>query len=333
MTVLLEDIERAARAIDGEVVRTPFIHSRTLSAITGAELHLKLEAFQFTGSFKDRGALTRILAMSAAERAAGVIAMSAGNHAQAVAYHARRLGIDATIVMPSNTPLVKISNTEKLGDRVVLHGETLAEASDFAGRQAAAEGRVFVHPYDDERIIAGQGTVALEMFAEQPDLDAIVVPIGGGGLISGCAIAARALNPNAEVIGVQAALCPAMVATLRGETAPAAGQTIADGIAVKDPGKLTRAIIAEHVADILLVSEGTIERAITLIAEIEKVVAEGAGAVALAAVLGNPARFAGKRVGLVISGANIDSRILASVLIRGLVRSGLLVRIRVEVSD
>ena len=333
MTVQLGDIERAARAIDGEVVRTPFIHSRTLSTITGAELYLKLEAFQFTGSFKDRGALTRLLAMSATERAAGVIAMSAGNHAQAVAYHARRLGIDATIVMPSNTPLVKISNTEKLGARVVLHGETLAEASDFAGRQAAAEDRVFVHPYDDEHIIAGQGTVALEMFAERPDLDAIVVPIGGGGLIAGCAIAARALNPNAEVIGVQAALCPAMAATLRGETAPAAGQTVAEGIAVKDPGQLTRAIIAEHVADILLVSEGAIERAITLIAEIEKVVTEGAGAVALAAVLGNPARFAGKRVGLVISGANIDSRMLASVLIRGLVRSGLLVRIRVEVSD
>ena len=271
---------------------------RVSRVITGAELFLKLEAFQFTGSFKDRGALTRLLAMSAAERAAGVIAMSAGNHAQAVAYHARRLGIDATIVMPSNTPLVKISNTEKLGARVVLHGETLTEASDFANRQAAAEGRVFVHPYDDERIIAGQGTVALEMFAERPDLDAIVVPIGGGGLIAGCAITARAISPNTEVIGVQAALCPSMAATLRGEAAPTAGQTIAEGIAVKDPGQLTSAIIAEHVTDILLVSEGAIERAITLIVEIEKVVTEGAGAVSLAAVLGESARFAGKRVGL-----------------------------------
>ncbi len=205
--------------------------------------------------------------------------MSAGNHAQAVAYHARRLGIDATIVMPSNTPLVKVSNTEKLGARVVLHGETLADASAFADRRAAAEGRVFVHPYDDERVIAGQGTVALEMFGERPDLEAIVVPVGGGGLIAGCAIAARALAPNAEVIGVQAALCPAMAATLRGEPAPAAGQTIAEGIAVKDPGQLTRAIVAEHVGEILLASEGAIERAITLIAEIEKVVTEGAGAV------------------------------------------------------
>ena len=333
MTVSLNDIKKAARAIDGEVLRTPFIHSRTLSAITGAELYLKLEAFQFTGSFKERGALNRILALSPTERAAGVVAMSAGNHAQAVAYHARRLGIDATIVMPSNTPLVKISNTEKLGAQVVLHGDTLAESSDFAGRLATEENRVFVHPYDDELIIAGQGTVALEMFEEQPDLDMIVVPIGGGGLIAGCAIAARSLQPNAEVIGVQAALCPAMATTLRGDPTPAAGQTIAEGIAVKDPGQLTRAIIAERVADIRLVSEGSIERAITLIAEIEKVVTEGAGAVPLAAVLADGDRFAGKRVGLVISGANIDSRMLASVLIRGLVRSGLLVRIRVEVSD
>ena len=333
MTVLIEDIKNAARAIDGEVVRTPFIHSRTLSAITGAELYLKLEAFQFTGSFKERGALNRLLALTATERTAGVIAMSAGNHAQAVAYHARRLGIEATIVMPSNTPLVKVSNTERLGARVILHGETLADASDFANHQAAAENRVFVHPYDDELIIAGQGTVALEMFEERPDLDAIVVPIGGGGLIAGCAIAAEALNPTAEVIGVQAELCPSLASTLRGEAAPRVGQTIAEGIAVKDPGHLTRAIIAEHVTDIVLVSEGSIERAITLIAEIEKVVSEGAGAVPLAAILGDPVRFAGKHVGLVISGANIDTRLLASVLIRGLVRSGLLVRIRVQVSD
>ena len=333
MTVQFQDIERAARAIEGEVARTPFIHSRTLSDITGAEIHLKLEAFQFTGSFKERGALHCLMALSDHERAAGVIAMSAGNHAQAVAYHASRLGIDATIVMPSSTPFVKITNTEKLGARVVLHGETLGEASVFAGRVAAAEGRMFVHPYDDERIIAGQGTVALEMFDQRPDLDAIVVPVGGGGLIAGCAIATRALAPKAEVIGVQAELCPAMVAALDGKGEPTVGQTIAEGIAVKDPGRLARAIVAEHVDDIVLVSEGTIERAITLIAEIEKVVSEGAGAVPLAAVLAYPARFAGKRLGLVISGGNIDSRLLASVLIRGLVRSGLLVRLRVEVSD
>ena len=235
--------------------------------------------------------------------------------------------------MPSSTPFVKITNTEKLGARVVVHGETLGEASVFAGRVAAAEGRMFVHPYDDERIIAGQGTVALEMFDQRPDLDAIVVPVGGGGLIAGCAIATRALAPKAEVIGVQAELCPAMVAALDGDAEPTVGQTIAEGIAVKDPGRLARAIVAEHVNDIVLVSEGTIERAITLIAEIEKVVSEGAGAVPLAAVLAYPARFAGKRLGLVISGGNIDSRLLASVLIRGLVRSGLLVRLRVEVSD
>ncbi len=226
MTVQFQDIERAARAIEGEVARTPFIHSRTLSNITGAEIHLKLEAFQFTGSFKERGALHCLMALSNEERAAGVIAMSAGNHAQAVAYHASRLGIDATIVMPSSTPFVKITNTEKLGARVVVHGETLGEASVFAGRVAAAEGRMFVHPYDDERIIAGQGTVALEMFDHRPDLDAIVVPIGGGGLIAGCAIATRALAPEAEVIGVQAELCPAMLAetsTLRrGWTLPLA---------------------------------------------------------------------------------------------------------------
>jgi threonine dehydratase len=333
MTVVFDDITNAAQAISGEVLRTPFRHSRTLSGITGAQIFLKLEAFQFTGSFKERGALNRILALGRAERAAGVIAMSAGNHAQAVAYHARRLGIDATIVMPSNTPLVKVSNTEKLGARVVLHGETLAESSEFAIRLGKDEGRAFVHPYDDERIIAGQGTVALEMLQDQPDLDAIVVPIGGGGLIAGCAIAAAALQPKAQVIGVQAALCPAMACTIRGEAVPAVGHTIAEGIAVKNPGRLTRVIISERVADIMLVSEGAIERAITMMAEIEKVVTEGAGAVPLAAVLADAARFAGKRVGLVISGANIDSRLLASVLVRGLVRSGLLVRVRVEVSD
>jgi threonine dehydratase len=333
MTVRLEDIQRAQSAIEGAVVETPFIHSRTLSDITGAELYLKLEVFQFTGSFKERGALVRLQALTKAERGAGVIAMSAGNHAQAVAHHARRLGIDATIVMPQNTPYLKISNTEKLGARVVLHGDTLTESSAFAARLAETEGRVFVHPYDDDRIIAGQGTVALEMFAERPEMDAIIVPVGGGGLIAGCAIAARALSPKTDIIGVQAALCPAMAAALRGEAPPAAGQTIAEGIAVKNPGQLTRAIVARHVTDILLASEGAIERAITLIAEIEKVVTEGAGAAPLAAVLGEPDRFAGKRVGLIISGGNIDSRMLASVLIRGLVRSGLLVRLRVKVSD
>jgi threonine dehydratase len=333
MTIDLASIRAAAAAIEGSVVRTPTVHSRTLSEICGATVFLKLENLQYTASFKDRGALVKLLALSAAERRAGVVAMSAGNHAQAVAYHATRLGIAATIVMPRNTPFLKIANTQKLGATVVLDGANLSEAGRRARAIAAAEGRAFVHPYDDDAIISGQGTIALEMLADEPALDALVVPVGGGGLLSGIATAARALKPDIALVGVQAALCPSMHQALRGETPTLRSFTIAEGIAVKDPGRRTRAILAELGVEVVLASEAAIEQAVQLIAEIEKLVAEGAGAAPLAALLEHRARFAGRRVGLVLSGGNIDARLLASVLMRGLVRSGRLVRLRVEVSD
>jgi threonine dehydratase len=333
VTVTLATIRAAAAALDGLVVRTPLIHSRTLSDIAGAELHLKLENLQYTASFKERGALNVLRQLGDAERAAGVIAVSAGNHAQAVAHHAARLGIAAVIVMPNNTPFIKVSNTESLGARVELHGDNLGEASAYAHSLADDRGYVFIHPYDDPRIIAGQGTLALEMLEQNPELDILVVPIGGGGLISGCAIAAKALRPEIEIVGVEAALYPSMKQAIEGAAPTAEGHTIAEGIAVKSPGTLTRPIIEKLVSDILLVSEGAIEQAVHLIAEIEKLVSEGAGAAPLAAVIEHRERFAGKRVGLVLSGGNIDSRLLASVLMRGLVRSGRLVRVRIEVSD
>ena len=333
MTVTIKTIRKAAAAIDGAVARTPMVYSKTLSDITGAELWLKLENLQYTASFKERGALNRLLALTDDERAAGIIAMSAGNHAQAVAHHATRLGIAATIVMPSNTPFIKVTNTETLGARVVLHGDSVDEAAVFAHDLAKKDGLVFIHPYDDELVIAGQGTLAIEMLEDQPDLDALVVPIGGGGLIAGCATAAKAIRPEIEIIGVEAALYPSMHEALDGTAATAHGHTIAEGIAVRQPGKITRRIVKSLVSDIVLVSEGAIEQAVHLIAEIEKLVAEGAGATPLAAVIERPETFAGRRVGLVISGGNIDSRLLASVLMRGLVRSGRLVRLRIEVSD
>jgi threonine dehydratase len=333
MTITLGSIRAAAAAIEGSVVRTPTVHSRTLSEICGATVFLKLENLQYTASFKDRGALVKLLALSPAERRAGVVAMSAGNHAQAVAYHATRLGIAATIVMPKNTPFLKIANTQKLGATVVLDGLNLSEAGMRARAIADAEGRAFVHPYDDDAIISGQGTIALEMLADEPRLDALVVPVGGGGLLSGIATAARALQPGIELVGVQAALCPSMYQALRGETPTLRSFTIAEGIAVKDPGRRTRAILADLGVEVVLANEATIEHAVQLIAEIEKLVAEGAGAAPLAAVLEHRARFAGRRIGLVLSGGNIDARLLASVLMRGLVRSGRLIRLRVEVSD
>jgi threonine dehydratase len=333
MTVTIKDIRAAAAAMDGLVVRTPLVYSKTLSDITGSELYLKLENLQYTASFKERGALNRLTALNDAERAAGVIALSAGNHAQAVAYHANRLGIEAVIVMPDNTPFIKVSNTSKLGARVELHGDSLNEASEFAHSLADEKGYVFIHPYDDELIMAGQGTLALEMLDQNPELDVLVVPIGGGGLIAGCAIAAKAVRPEIEIIGVEAALYPSMKEAIEGAPATAQGHTIAEGIAVKSPGALTRPIIEKLVSEILLVSEGAIEQAVHLIAEIEKLVSEGAGASPLAAVIEHRDQFAGKRVGLVISGGNIDSRLLASVLMRGLVRSGRLVRIRIEATD
>ena len=333
MSVTIRDIRAAAAAIKGSVMETPLVHSRTLSEISGATLFLKLENLQYTASFKDRGALVRLLALTDKERASGIIAMSAGNHAQSVAYHAANLGVAATIVMPRATPFVKVRNTETLGARVVLHGETLDETSAFAHAEAKRRKLTFVHPYDDERIIAGQGTLALEMLEAEPDLDVLVVPVGGGGLISGCAIAAKAVKPDIEIIGVQAELYSSMYEALREQRPAAGGFTIAEGIAVKQPGKLTLPVVEKLVSDLLLVSERAIEEAVQFIAEIEKLVAEGAGAAPLAAVLENRERFAGRRVGLVISGGNIDSRLLASVLMRGLARSGRLIRLRVQVSD
>jgi threonine dehydratase len=333
MPVTFEDIRAAADAIRGSVVETPCVKSETLSQIAGAELFLKLESLQYTASFKDRGALNRMLALAPEERDAGVIAMSAGNHAQSVAYHARRLGVPATIVMPKATPFVKIRNTEMLGAEIVLHGDSLEEASDHANGLAREEGLTFIHPYDDDLVIAGQGTVGLEMLDSVPDLEMVVVPVGGGGLIAGVATAVKALRPEIEVYGVEAALCPSMREALAGQRPSAHGLTIAEGIAVKTPGMRTLPIVEATVEDILLVAEGEIEYAVHLMAEIEKLVTEGAGAAALAAVLAHAPVFAGRRVGLIVSGGNIDSRLLASVLMRGLVRDGRLARVRVEVSD
>ena len=338
LPVTIDDIREAARLLEGHVVRTPMLLSRTLSEICGCQILLKFENLQFTASFKERGAYVRLISLDAAARRRGVVAMSAGNHAQGVARHARELDIPATIVMPAGTPFGKIAHTRALGARVELQGATVDEAASFARDLGEREGLTFIHPYDDPKIIAGQGTVALEMLEDDPALDIIVCPIGGGGLASGIAVAARALRPETEIVGVQAALYPSMYLALGGD-APAAGAasssgaTIADGIAVKTPGKLTRQIVAALVADILLVGEVPIERAVLLLLEIEKTVAEGAGAAALAAVRENPARFAGKRVGLVLSGGNIDSRLLASICMRGLARDGRLARIRVETAD
>jgi threonine dehydratase len=332
-TITLDDIRAAETQLSGVIVETPTVHSRTLSAIAGCDVVLKLENLQYTGSFKDRGALVKMLSLSEAERAAGVIAVSAGNHAQGVAYHAERLGIPATIVMPEGTPFVKVRHTEAFGARVILKGDGLAEAAAFAAELRAREGLTLVHPYDDPRVIAGQGTIALEMIEADPALDILVVPIGGGGLISGIAIAAKAFRPSIEVVGVETELYPSMYQAIRGLAPTSGGQTIAEGIAVKKPGELTKAIVARMVDDILLVGESAIEHAVQLLIEIEKTVAEGAGATPLAAIMANRDRFAGKRVGLVVSGGNIDSRLLASVLLRGLMRDGRIVRLRVETRD
>jgi threonine dehydratase len=333
LPVSLDDVRRAAAAIAGEVMRTPLVPSPALSAATGAEVFLKLETMHPTGSFKERGALTRLKSLDAVQRRAGVIAMSAGNHAQGVAYHARRLGIPATIVMPEGTPFTKIERTEAHGARVVLRGAGLAEARRAAEEIAAAEGLALVHPYDDALIIAGQGTIGLELVEDRPDLDAVVVPIGGGGVIAGVAVAAKALKPAIEVTGVEAALYPSMHHALRGLAPEKGGQTLAEGIAVKEPGKLTKAIVEALVADIVLVDEATLEGAIETLLVQQKLVVEGAGAAPLAALLAEPERWRGRRVALVLCGGNIDARLLASILMRGLVRAGRMVRLRVEISD
>jgi len=331
--VSFADIRAAAARIAGAIEHTPCVHSRTLSRLTGAEVFLKFENQQFTASFKERGALNKLLSLSAAERSRGVIAMSAGNHAQAIAYHAARLGIPALIVMPKGSPNTKIRNTQIHGATVVLEGENLFEAGKHARALAARDDLVFVHPYEDPLIIAGQGTVGLEMLEAVPDLDVLVVPVGGGGLISGISIAAKALKNQIAVYGVESQNYPSMHQRLNGLPVECGGDTIAEGIAVKDVGDTALGIIKSLVEEVLVVKEETIERAVVALIEIEKTVAEGAGAAALAALLEHPARFAGRRVGLPISGGNIDSRVLASVLMRGLVRDARLVRLRVTMPD
>ena len=327
------EVRAAAAAIHGAVERTPCLISRTLSQIAGCELYLKFENLQFTASFKDRGALAKLRSLSPGEREAGVIAMSAGNHAQGVAYHAQRLGIRAVVVMPRFTPTIKVEHTRAFGAEVVLEGETLEDASKRAHAIERERGLVFVHPYDDARVIAGQGTVALEMLGAVPNLDALVVPVGGGGLISGIAVAAHALRPELEIFGVQSARFPSMKQALAGEPIVCGDSTIAGGIAVKVPGSLTLPIVREHVREILLVDEEQIEAAILLLLESEKTVAEGAGAAALAAVLAHRAIFAKRRVGIVISGGNIDMLVLSHVIERGLARTERLARVVVRIRD
>jgi threonine dehydratase len=333
MTVSASDIKAAAKEIEGEVMRTPLVAAPRLSEILGCELYLKLENQQYTGSFKDRGALNKLKSLTAEQAGYGVIAMSAGNHAQGVAHHARRLGIPATIVMPEFAPFTKVERTRELGARVVLVGDTL-DASAVAAREIAEqENLTFVHPYDDPKIVAGQGTIGFEMLEDQPELDTIVVPIGGGGIISGIAIAAKSIKPEIEMIGVEAELFPSMYQAVN-ELAPSAGgQTLADGIAVKNPGALTRPIIEELVEDILLVDERLIETAVHVLVEQQKIVAEGAGAAGVAALMKEKERFAGRKVGAVICGGNIDVRLLSWVLTRGMVRDGRLVRLRIGIVD
>lgn len=334
MTVTLDDIRASADLLKSSVYRTPSISSDALAALTGASVVLKLENLQHTGSFKDRGALIKLASLGTAARKSGVVAASAGNHAQGVAYHARRLGIPATVVMPRGTPFSKVGRTEALGARVVLEGEDLSEAREHAMGLIEAKGAEFVHPYDDDKIIAGQGTVGLEMLADDPDLDCLIVPIGGGGLIAGIAIAATAIKPGIEIFGVEAALYPAMRRAIRGDVEKiAGGQTIAEGIAVKEPGSITRPIIEALVADIFLTGERALETAVYSFLQQQKLVVEGAGAAALAALLENRERFVGRKVGLVVSGGNIDPMLLSSILIRGLSRDGRLVQFRVEITD
>ena len=329
----LSDIRAAAALIKGAVERTPCLRSRTLSQLTGANIWLKFENLQFTSSFKERGAVVKLSSLTPEERRQGVIAMSAGNHAQGVAYHAQRLGIPATIVMPKFTPNVKIRHTRAFGAEVLLQGDSLADAGAYARVVAAEKNLVFVHPYDDERIIAGQGTIALEMLEDAPELDILVVPVGGGGLISGIALAAKALKPSISVIGVETELYPALHQRLHNLPIKVGGPTIAEGIAVRDIGERNLAIVRRCVDDVLVVRETDVERALFLLVEIEKTVVEGAGAAGLGAVLVNPGRFKGRNVGLVLSGGNIDSRLLASILMRGLVGDGRLVRLRIDIPD
>jgi threonine dehydratase len=335
MSITLADIRNARERIRSEIVATPLEHSRTLSVLTGADVFLKFENHQFTASFKERGALNRLLNLNADERRRGVIAMSAGNHAQAVAYHGKRLGIPTCIVMPRTTPNAKVEQTRVFDPEVILFGSGFDDARSFALEEAARRNLTLVHPFDDPAVIAGQGTLALEMLEQEPSLEVLIVPIGGGGLISGMAVAAKTIKPEAEMIGVQAERYPAAYAAFHriAQQGVPGGGTVAEGIAVKSPGARTLELICAHVDDVVLVDEEHIEAAVFTLLEIEKTLAEGAGAAAFAALLRYPERFRGRRVGLVLSGGNIDMMILSSLLQRGLVRSHRLVKFRVEIDD
>jgi threonine dehydratase len=329
----IDDIRTAAQRIEGAVIRTPMLVSRTLSEIIGAEVWLKFENLQFTAAYKERGALNKLLQLTPEERARGVIAASAGNHAQAVAYHAKRLGIPATIVMPESTPTVKVTQTAGHGATVVLFGKIVDDAFARARELALENGYVFVHAFDDPQIIAGAGTVGLEMLEDAPDLDTIVVPIGGGGLMSGVSIAARAVKPDIELIGVEAELYPSMKCAIQHCQMPLGGDTLAEGIAVKQPGELTSRILAEYANDVALVSERSLERAVAMLVGIEKTVVEGAGAAGLAAMIAEPERYRGKKVATLLCGGNIDTHLLANVLVRDLVRQGRIARLQVAAHD
>jgi threonine dehydratase len=329
----LQDIRDAAGRLQGQVLDTPCVESRTLSQIAGCQVFLKFENLQFTASFKERGACNKLVQLSEAERARGVVAMSAGNHAQGVAYHAQRLGLRAVIVMPRFTPGVKVERTRGFGAEIVLHGDTLDESRTHALTLADQQGLTFVHPYDDEAIVAGQGTVGIEMLAAVPDLDTLVVAVGGGGLIGGIAVAAKAIKPGIRIVGVQALRFPNMFNAVKHTSHAQGGSTIAEGIAVGTPGKVTQALVEKYVDDLVLVDEGDIEQAIVMLLEIEKTLVEGAGAAALAALLKEPARFAGRKVGLVLGGGNIDPMLLAAIIHRGMVRAGRLARMTVSARD
>ena len=329
----LADIETARRIIEGAVLRTPMLAAPRLSVLTGAEVFVKYENLQVTNSFKDRGAIVKLSGLDEEQRRRGVIAMSAGNHAQSVAYHARRLGIPATIVMPVTTPFVKVAATRSHGADVVLHGETIAESQSRCEEMQRERGLTLVHPYDDPDIIAGQGTIALEMLEDVPDLDVLVIPIGGGGLISGNAVAAKGRKPAIEIVGAEAALYPSVWNALHGESRPIGGPTLAEGIAVKNVGALTLPIIRALVSELVLVDEAHLERAVNAYLTLQKTMAEGAGAAGLAAMLAKPDRFRGRKVGLILCGGNIDPRILASIMVRELDRESRIVSFRLTIPD
>ncbi len=329
----LDDIKTAAERIKGSVIRTPMMKSYTLSEIVDAEVWLKFENLQFTAAYKERGALNKLLQLSDTERSRGVVAASAGNHAQAVAYHGRRLGIPVTIVMPISTPMIKVTQTEGHGANVVLHGERFDDAYAHARELEEKHGYIFVHPFDDVAVMSGAGTVALEMLEDAPDLDMLVIPIGGGGLISGVATAAKALKPGIQVVGVEAELYPSMKNVVENGHGAIGGDTLAEGIAVKEPGQLTRAIITDLVDRIDLVAERDIEHAVAMLVNIEKTIVEGAGAAGLAAILAQPERFRGRKIGTTLCGGNIDTHLLANVLVRELVRCGRIARLRIAAQD